>query len=129
MPGDDNTVHSNKVQGVLVQIGGSEYKIGGEPDEVRTVAAYVDRKIQEVLKEQKGRPSKEQAAVLAAMEIAAELMRVVGERNAVTQKAHENIDRLSRLVEERSQLFQRRRQQQDSPLERLFRDQTLPVEQ
>jgi cell division protein ZapA (FtsZ GTPase activity inhibitor) len=119
---------NDKIQGVLVQIGGDEYKIGGNPHEVRSVAAYVDGKIQEILKSQKSRPSKEQVAVLAAMEIAAELMRVVGERNAVTQKAHENIDRLSRLVDERAQLFQRRQQKEDSPLERLFRDQALPVE-
>lgn len=116
-----------QVQGVLVQIFGQEYKIGGDPDEVRQVAAYVDGKMREIAAAQRGRPSKDQVAVLAAMEITAELMRVVAERNTVTQKAHENIDRLSKLVEERAQLSGQRRQDATS-LERRLHQRAQSVE-
>ena len=89
-----------QVQGVVVQIFGEEYRIGGDPAQVQQVADYVDRKMQEISQEHSDRLPKAQVAMLAAMEITAEYFRVMQERKAFTTKAHESIDRLTRLVEE-----------------------------
>ena len=93
-----------QVQGVVVRIFGEEYRIGGDPAQVQQVADFVDRKMQEISDEHGGRLPKAQVAMLAAMEITADYFRVMQERKAFTAKAHESIDRLTRLVEERASL-------------------------
>lgn len=109
-----------QVQGVLVHILGEEYRIAseGDPGEVQRVAEYVDRKMRELLDRQSSLP-RGKVAVLAAMDIAAELLNVLQERQLITEKAHEKIDRLSRLIDERASLSAS--QPENSPLERLFR--------
>ena len=47
---------------------------------------------------------KAQVAILAAMEITAELFRVMSERKAFTDRAHESIERLTQLVEDRGRI-------------------------
>jgi len=93
-------------QGVIVRIFGEEYRIGGEATQVRQVADYVDAKMREIADEHGGRLPKAQVAMLAAMEITAELFKVMQERKVFTVRAHESIDRLTRLVEERARLSQ-----------------------
>ena len=111
-----------QVQGVIVEIFGQQYRIGGDPREVQSVAEYVDRKMQEISDEHGGNLPKAQVAMLAAMDITAELFRVMGERTAFTTKAHESIDRLTKLVEERASISQVGGDRQVSPLERRLRD-------
>lgn len=109
-----------QIQGVLVQILGEEYRIAseGDPAEVQRVAEYVDRKMRELLARQGSLP-RGKVAVLAAMDIAAELLNVLQERQLIAEKAHEKIDRLSRLIDERASLSTS--QTETSSLERLFR--------
>ena len=109
-----------QIQGVVVQILGEEYRIAseGDPAEVQRVAEYVDRKMRELLARQGNLP-RGKVAVLAAMDIAAELLNVLQERQLITEKAHEKIDRLSRLIDERASLSAS--QPENAPLERLFR--------
>lgn len=109
-----------QIQGVLVHILGEEYRIAseGDPAEVQRVAEYVDRKMRELLSRQGSLP-RGKVAVLAAMDIAAELLNVLQERQLIAEKAHERIDQLSRLIDERASLSTT--QTESSPLERLFR--------
>jgi len=93
-----------QVQGVIVQIFGEDYRIGGEPTQVNQVADYVDGKMREIAEGHDGKLPKAQVAMLAAMEITAELFRVMQERKAFTNKAHDSIGRLTKLVEERATL-------------------------
>ena len=115
------TDESRQVQGVLVHILGEEYRIAseGDPSEVQRVAEYVDRKMRELLERQGNRLPKGKVAVLAAMDIAAELLNVLQERQLITEKAHQKIDRLSRLIDERASLSTS--QTETSSLERLLR--------
>ena len=94
-----------KIQGAIVQIYGDEYRISGEADvaEIEQVARYVDQKMRAIA-EQSGRLPKSSLAVLVAMEIAAELFQAQGEKEELIQRAYDNIDRLNRLVEQRSTL-------------------------
>jgi cell division protein ZapA len=109
-----------QVQGVLVHILGEEYRIAseGDPAEVQRVAEYVDRKMRE-LQARQGSLPRGKVAVLAAMDIAAELLNVLQERQLIAEKAHERIDQLSRLIDERASLSVS--QPDSAPLERLFR--------
>ncbi|MBD06413.1 MAG: cell division protein ZapA [Candidatus Latescibacterota bacterium] len=93
-----------QVEGVTVEIFGEQYRIGGDPKQVQQVAEYVDKKMEEVAGSQKGRMPKAQVAMLAAMEITAELFRVMSERKAFTDRAHDSIERLTQLVEDRGRI-------------------------
>lgn len=93
-----------QVEGVTVEIFGEQYRIGGDPKQVQQVAEYVDKKMQEVSGSQKGRMPKAQVAMLAAMEITADLFRVMSERKQFTDRAHESIERLTQLVEDRGRI-------------------------
>ena len=65
-----------QVQGVIVEVFGQEYRISGEPKEVQSVAEYVDRKMQDISDQHGGRLPNAQVAMLAAMDITAELFRL-----------------------------------------------------
>ena len=114
------------VQGTKVQIFGDEYPISSEGDvaEVQRIAAYVDQKMQEIAAVHSGRLSTTRVAVLAAMEITVELFHAMQERNMLTEKAHENLDRLSKLIEERASLSSSLAGRTTSSLERILREQT-----
>jgi cell division protein ZapA (FtsZ GTPase activity inhibitor) len=115
---------NDHIAGSLVEIFGQEFTIGGEPAEVRQVAAYVDRKMCQIAADHNGRLPANKVAVLAAMDITAELLRLVQERSVLTQKAHENINRLTKLVEERVQITETPEREQ-SRLDRLLRVQPI----
>lgn len=90
----------NQVQGVLVEIFGEQYRIAGDPEQVQQVAAYVDARMKEIAGGRSGvRPT--QVAILAAMQIAAELLKVVDERKRFTDRARHSIEHLIDLVEDR----------------------------
>lgn len=93
------------IQGAVVGIFGDEYRIATEADtaEVQRVARLVDAKMREVAA-RSGRIPKTSVAVLAAMEIAAEYLRAQREEENQIQRACDNLDRLNRLVEQRSTL-------------------------
>ena len=93
-----------QIRGVQVEIFGDRYSIGGDPRQVQQVAAYVDAKMKEIAGQQGPRRSKAEVAILAAMEVTAELFKVMSERKAFTDRAHESIERLTRLVEDRARL-------------------------
>ena len=119
-------MNEKDVQGIMVQIFGDEYPIAtaeGSVSEVQRVAAHVDQKMQEVAETHGGHLSTSRVAVLAAMEITVELFRAMQERNMVTEKAHENIERLTKLVEERAQMSSVFAARKSSPLERQFLEQ------
>ena len=59
-----------QVKGVLVDIFGEQYRIGGDPKQVQQVAAYVDTKMKEIAGKNPRMP-KAQVAMLAAMEVTA----------------------------------------------------------
>ena len=93
-----------QVEGAVVRIFDEEYRIGGDPAQVQQVADYVDRKMRQIADAHRSRLPKGQVAILAAMEITAELFKAMQERKVFTTKAHESIDRLTRLVEDRARL-------------------------
>ncbi|HIC70445.1 MAG TPA: cell division protein ZapA [Candidatus Latescibacteria bacterium] len=117
-----------QVQGVLVEILGQEYRIGGNPKEIHSVAEYVDRKMRSISDAHGGNLPKAQVAILAAMDITAELFRIMGERKVFTTKAHDSIDRLTKLVEERAKLSESGDEEQISPLERRLREQPVRLQ-
>jgi cell division protein ZapA (FtsZ GTPase activity inhibitor) len=94
-------------QGVVVQIYGEEYQIAaqGDPREVQRIAEYVDAKMRELAGQHANRVPRATLAVLAAMEITSELLGTVREQDQLTETARENLERLSRLVDERADLF------------------------
>lgn len=94
---------SAQVQGVLVEIFGEEYRIAGDPDEVQSVARYVDARMKEIAGKQGGIGHR-QVAILAAMQIAAELSKLVADRKAFTDRARDSVERLINLVENRSEI-------------------------
>jgi cell division protein ZapA len=97
----------HQISGVIVQIFGDEYQISSQSDaaEVQRIAAYVDRKMRALADQHAGRVPKASLAVLAAMEIASELFGAMQEQSRLTEKARENLDRLTRLVDERASMF------------------------
>ena len=117
-----------QVQGVVVEILGQEYRIGGDPKEIHSVAEYVDRKMRGISEAHGGHLPKAQVAILAAMDITAELFRIMGERKVFTTKAHDSIDRLTKLVEERANLTESGAEEQASPLERRLREQPVRLQ-
>ena len=62
----DTQVRDTQVQGVLVEIFGEQYRIGGDPKQVQQVAAYVDTKMKEIA-DKSPRMPKAQVAMLTAM--------------------------------------------------------------
>jgi cell division protein ZapA (FtsZ GTPase activity inhibitor) len=113
------------VQGINVQIFGEDYPIAseGDGDEVRRIAAYVDQKMQEIAQVHSGRLSTARVAVLAAMEITVELFRAMQERNQLTERAHENLGRLTKLIEERASISGERVERTPSSMEQLLQKQ------
>ena len=95
---------NRQIEGVVVEIFGQDYKIGGDPGDVQRVAEYVDRKMREIAEGHQPRLPTTQVAILAAMDITAEFFRVMTERKEFTDKAHDSIDKLTRLVEERAKI-------------------------
>ena len=93
-----------QVQGAIVRIFDEEYRIGGDAAQVQQVADYVDRKMREIAEGHGSRLPKGKVAILAAMEITAELFKAMQERQMFTSKAHESIGRLTKLVEDRARL-------------------------
>ena len=90
----------NQVQGVLVEIFGEQYRIAGDPEQVQQAAEYVDARMKEIAGGRSGiRPT--QVAILAAMQIAAELLKLVADRKLFTDRARDSIERLIDLVEDR----------------------------
>lgn len=90
----------------LVRICGDEYHLTSELDTsaLRRVAAYVDQKMRETAG-RSGRSNKTELAVLAAMDIATELLKSQQAKGQMIQKACESIDLLRHLVEERRSLL------------------------
>ncbi len=94
---------SAQVQGVLVKILGEEYRIAGEPSQVQEVAAYVDARMKEIAGRHAGLRER-QVAILAAMQIAAELLKLMADRKAFTDRAKDSLERLIDLVEDRGEI-------------------------
>ena len=89
-----------------VKIFDEEYRVASHLDaeKMQRVAECVDAKMREI----EGRAShlsKSRVAVLAAMEMAADLLQIRQEREDLLQQAHEQINRLNELVEQRSSLL------------------------
>ena len=99
---------SRDVKGVNVEIFGERYPISSEGDaaEVQRIAAFIDKKMREIADLHSGRLSTSRVAVLTAMELTVELFRAMQERNQLTARAHENLDRLTKLIEDRADMSQ-----------------------
>lgn len=89
-----------------VKIFDEEYRIASHLDEqaMRQVAECVDAKMREI-EARNSHLSKSRVAVLSAMEMAADLLQIRQEREELLQQAHDQINRLNELVEERSSLL------------------------
>ncbi len=89
-----------------VLIGDEEYCIASplEAEVTRRVAACVDAQMRAV-QARVGDVSRGKVAVLAAMELAAELLALREEREMLLEQAHGQIKRLNALVEQRSALL------------------------
>ncbi|MEW6751065.1 MAG: cell division protein ZapA [Candidatus Latescibacterota bacterium] len=109
-----------QTQGVIVQIAGDEYQISSQSDpaQVQRIAAYVDGKMRQIAAQHSGRVPKGSLAVLAAMEITGELFGAVQQQSRLTETAQENLDRLTRLVDERATLFSSMLERGRAPLRR-----------
>lgn len=124
----DQSAAKGQIKGVVVEIFDEEYRIGGEPSQVQPVAAYVDKKMKEMAAEHDGRLPKAQVAILTAMEITAELFRVMRDRTDFTEKAHASIDRLTKLVEERAKMSDAGSvTEETSTLERRIRERSIRI--
>ena len=95
-------------QSESVQIFGEDFKIASDTEvDVQQVAAYVDKRMSEVA-ERSGSRHRTQLAVLAAMEIAAELLQAQKESEQsehLLKRAYDSVDRLRELVDERTTLL------------------------
>ena len=124
----DQNAAKGQIKGVVVEIFDEEYRIGGEPSQVQPVAAYVDKKMKEMAAEHDGRLPKAQVAILTAMEITAELFRVMRDRTDFTEKAHASLDRLTKLVEERAKMSDAGSvTEETSTLERRIRERSIRI--
>ena len=124
----DQSAAKGQIKGVVVEIFDEEYRIGGEPSQVQPVAAYVDKKMKEMAAEHDGRLPKAQVAILTAMEITAELFRVMRDRTDFTEKAHASIDRLTKLVEERAKMSDAGSvTEETSTLQRRIRERSIRI--
>lgn len=122
------TDREEPIRGTIVHIYGDEYQISSQCEvaEVQRIAAYVDQKMRSLAAQHSGRVPKASLAVLAAMEIASELFGTVQEQNRLTERARESLDRLTRLVGERSTLSASLLERRVAPVERFLREQLLP---
>jgi cell division protein ZapA len=113
-----------QIQGVVVSIYGDQYRIAsdGNRAEVEQVAAYVDQKMRQIAAHAHRLP-KTTLAVLAAMDITAELLGARQEQEQLAGKAQESLGRMSKLIDERASIFSAHAQRPSSPLERLLREQ------
>ncbi len=109
-------------EGVVVEIFGQSYRIGGEPEEIQPAAEHIDSKMREISEGHEGRLSTLQVAILAAMEVAAEFLRLDKERQEFADKANESLNRLTQRVEERADIPASGSADQDLPAERRIRD-------
>ncbi len=89
-----------------VKIFDEEYRIASHLNAaaMRQVAECVDAKMREI-EARNSHVSKSRIAVLAAMEMAADLLQIRQEREDLLQQAHEQIKKLNELVEQRSSLL------------------------
>ena len=124
----DQRNESKEIEGVIVRIFGGEYRIGGEPDEVQQVAEYVDKKMNEISDTHRGRLPKAQVAILAAMEVSAELFGTMRDRKEFADKAHASVDRLTKLVEDRANMSSAEDEEVSSRLEQRLRDRSIRLE-
>jgi cell division protein ZapA len=85
---------------IRVNIFGTEYPIRGDADPtfIEEIAQYVDEKMREVSK-QMSVPSMSKVAILAAMNIAEELLRERSEREKIVSELEERAAELSGLLE------------------------------
>lgn len=114
------------LEGIVVQIYGEEYRIAGtDAAQVQKMAAYVDGKMREIAALHAGPVPKAKLAVLAAMTIADELFQAMHEQNRLAETAQENLERLTRLVDERADMFSSMLERASSPLQRLLREQSV----
>ncbi len=89
-----------------VDIGGQTFCISSDVDEgtTRQVVECVDAQMRRI-RARDGQLSHSKLAVLAALELASELIQLRGERARLIEQAHGQIKRLSELVEQRSALL------------------------
>lgn len=89
-----------------VKIFDDEYRVASHLDaeKMQRVAECVDAKMREI-EARASHLSKSRVAVLAAMEMAADLLQLRQEREDLLQQAHDQINRLNELVEQRSSLL------------------------
>ena len=93
-------MNDEEIQTVPVQIFGEEYVIRTDQDEehTRKCAAYVDDAIEEA--HLRGHVSESKAAILAAMEIADELLRLREDREVDNRQMALRLRQLRRRLEE-----------------------------
>ncbi len=91
---------------VDVQILDEDYRIASDlgAENTKAVVDCVDAKMREIATRSPCLP-RAKIAVLAAMEIAAEVVQVRKEREELLQQAYENISKLNELVDQRSTLL------------------------
>lgn len=113
-----------QIQGIAVQIFGDEYQISSQndPADLQRIAGYVDEKMRTIAAQHAIRVPKATLAVLAAMEITSELLGAMSEQSRLTEKAQENLERLTRLVDERADMFSSLGERTRSPLRRILED-------
>ena len=90
-----------------IRVFDGEYRIAGDvdPAELERVAAFVNRKMEEVAERSPRIRDRTRLAVLAAMEIAVQLLQAQHEKDRLIRQAHENISRLNRSLDQRSLLL------------------------
>ncbi|NKB71282.1 MAG: cell division protein ZapA [Candidatus Latescibacteria bacterium] len=120
---EENEKHN---EGAVVYIYDDQFKIASDGDvaQLQEVADYVDRKMREVDAKHKGRVPKAKLAVLTAMEITVDLFGARQENKILAERAHVNIDRLTKLVEERASEYSDLTRRTSPSLAQLLRPQT-----
>ena len=89
----------------LVAIFGRNYRIAGSDRErIQRVAACLNEKIREIT-DRSGGLDRSRTLVLAALELTAELFQAQRDNEQLLRKAHESIDRLSQLIDQRGDLM------------------------
>ena len=94
-------------RGREVEIFGRQYLIASDDAgvDVQQVAGYVDEKMRRVDERFPEQHRAQHVAVLAALEIAAELLQARQESDQLIQKTYDSIDRLRELIDQRSTLL------------------------
>jgi len=115
-----------QIKGVIVQIFGDDYQISSQSDaaQVQRIAAYVDEKMRQIAVQHSRRIPKTSLAVLASMEITSELFQAMREQNQLTEKAQENLERLTRLIDEQANISSSLMERGGSRVEQLLREQS-----